>query len=48
MATTAFLDAYLKGDGAAQQWLLSGALAELSHGACVVEYKHITPIDNQP
>ena len=42
MATTAFLDAYVRADAEAQQWLLGGALAELSAGACALEYKNIT------
>lgn len=42
MATTAFLDSYLKHDAAAQRWLLSGALVRLSRGACELESKQVT------
>jgi len=44
MATVAFLDAYLRDRAAAQQWLLSRALEQLSDGACRLEYKNTTPI----
>lgn len=42
--TTAFFDAYLKGDAVAQEWLLSGELTRLSGGYCEVEYKHVMPL----
>ena len=47
MATTAFLDTYLRRDPAAQAWLLSGALAHLSASACHLEHKHVTPVSNR-
>ena len=45
MASTAFLDAHLKGDADALQWLLQRSLTQLTRGVCVVEYKNITTVD---
>jgi len=39
MATTAFWDAYIRGDEAAAAWLRSDALKNLTSGACAVERK---------
>ncbi len=46
LATVAFFMAYLKGDADAQAWLLGGALELLSEGTCTLEFKHITPIED--
>jgi predicted dienelactone hydrolase len=42
MATTAFLDGYLRDDQDATRWLVQGALARLSDGAVTCEHKHVT------
>jgi predicted dienelactone hydrolase len=47
-ATTAFLDAYLNEDAAAQRWLLNGAIGQLSGAGCTLEHKHVTPIARGP
>ena len=47
MVSTAFFDAYLNREEAAQTWLLSGTIEELSDGVCTLEYKHITPINDE-
>ncbi|HPM25369.1 MAG TPA: hypothetical protein PLP66_15780 [Phycisphaerae bacterium] len=44
-ASTAFLNAYLRGDGAAQADLLDGSLERDSDGVCTVEFKNVTLID---
>ncbi len=41
-ATTAFLDAYLEDNAAAQRWLVGGGLRDLSGGVCQTEFKNIT------
>ena len=48
MTTTAFLDAYLREEAAAREWLLSGGLARLSAGACMLEFKNATPARRGP
>jgi predicted dienelactone hydrolase len=44
-ASTAFLNAYLRGDRAAQADLLDGSLERDSDGVCTVEFKNVTLID---
>jgi hypothetical protein len=39
LATTAFLDAYLKGDAAARDWLTGGGLAQALGGEASLEMK---------
>lgn len=45
--TTAFLDAYLRNDRAARQWLSSGALRDQFAGTGAIEHKHLTPVSQQ-
>jgi predicted dienelactone hydrolase len=39
MVTTAYFDAYVRGDQSALTWLKSGALKTFDEGACAVEFK---------
>lgn len=43
-ATTAFFDAHLKKDAAAQAWLAGGKIELMSLGKCRLECKRITPV----
>lgn len=45
-ATTAFFDAHLKKDAAAQAWLVGGQIEPMSLGKCRLECKRITPVDD--
>jgi len=42
--TTAFLDAHLRRDARAQQWLLSREIETTTGGGCTLEYKRVTPL----
>jgi predicted dienelactone hydrolase len=44
LVTTAFLEAYLRYDTGAQQWLLDKAIEERSGGTCTLEYRQVTPL----
>lgn len=45
MATTAFFDAYLRGDPDAYDWLLRRGLEIYTNGRCLVEYRNITSLE---
>lgn len=46
MATIAFLDAYINNAAEAQDWLSGGTFEHVTGGACQLECKHLTPIDD--
>jgi predicted dienelactone hydrolase len=44
LVTTAFLEAYLRRDAGAQQWLLDRDIEHQTDGACTLEYRQVMPI----